>query len=358
MSQPFEPVTFAHGPTSANRFVLSPLTNQQSHSDGTLSEEEFRWLTLRAQGGFGITMTCAAHVSSRGQGFPGQLGCFSDDHLEGLTRLAAAITDAGSLAVVQLHHAGLRSPSELIGHSPVAPFDDGETGARALSTAEVEGVIEDFAQAARRCQRAGFGGVELHGAHGYLLCQFLDPERNRREDRFGGSFENRSRIFFELVEAVRSACGPDFHLAVRLSPERFGVDTSEVLELFDRLVATGEVDLIDLSLWDVFKEPIDPAYAGRRLLDLFTEHPRGVTRLAAAGKLYSGALVRAALDGGLDLVVLGRAAITDHDLPERLRHDPDAAMRDLPVSVTTLHEEAVSDRFVDYLRGWKGFVED
>ncbi|MHB1969921.1 MAG: NADH:flavin oxidoreductase [Acidimicrobiales bacterium] len=354
----FEPVTFAHGPSASNRVMLSPLTNQQSHADGTLSDEEFTWLVMRAQGGFGITATCASHVLERGQGFPGQLGCFSDDHLEGLTRLAGAIKAHGSLALVQLHHAGLRSPVELIGHSPVAPFADAETGARALSTAEVEGVVEAFAAAAQRCQRAGFDGVEIHGAHGYLLCQFLDAERNRRDDGYGGSFENRSRIFLEVVAAVRERCGEDFVLAVRLSPERFGVSTGEVVELYQRLLATGQVDIVDFSLWDVFKEPIDPAFAGRRLVELFGELERGATRLAAAGKLYAGADLRAALEVGLDLVVLGRAAITNHDFPRSLRADPDVAMRSLPVSVATLHDEGLSDRFVDYMRGWRGFVVD
>lgn len=354
----FEPVSFAHGPTAPNRVMLSPLTNQQSHADGTLSDEEFTWLVMRAEGGFGITTTCASHVLQRGQGFPGQLGCFSDDHLPGLTRLAAAIKARGSLALVQLHHAGLRSPVELTGHSPVAPFDDGETGARALTTAEVEGVVEAFAAAALRCQRAGFDGVEVHGAHGYLLCQFLDAERNRRDDRYGGTPENRSRIFLEVVEAVRERCGEGFLLAVRLSPERFGVSTAEVVELYRRLVATGQVDLIDLSLWDVFKEAIDPAFEGRRLVDLFTALDRGATRLGAAGKLYAGADLRAGLEAGLDLVVLGRAAITNHDFPRLVEADPDARMRELPVSVGTLHAEGLSDRFVDYMRGWRGFVEE
>ncbi len=109
----FEPLSFAHGPAMKNRFMLAPLTNSQSHPDGRLSDAEFHWLTMRATGGFGLTMTCAAHVQRVGQGFPGQLGIFSDDHLEGLARLAAAIKLQNSLAVVQLHHAGMRSPADL-----------------------------------------------------------------------------------------------------------------------------------------------------------------------------------------------------------------------------------------------------
>lgn len=358
MTTPFDPVTFDHGSAMRNRFMLSPLTNRQSHADGTLSDEEYRWLVKRAEGGFGLTMTCAAHVQPGGQGFAGQLGCFADDHLEGLTRLAAGIKAWGSLAMVQLHHAGMRAPSELTGHAPVAPFNDSETGARALSTGEVELVVEAFAAAALRCQRAGFDGVELHAAHSYLLCQFLDAERNVRTDRYGGSLANRSRIIFEIVALVRERCGRDFHLAVRLSPERFGVATADIVEVFGQLVGTGEVDLIDLSLWDVFKEAIDPDVAGQPLLGLFTRIDRGTVRLAAAGKLYSGADVRRAIEEGVDVVALGRAAITNHDFPTQLRDDADFAMRALPVSTHDLHREEVSDRFIDYLRGWKDFVAD
>src|SRR5262249_55298249 len=174
--------------------VLAPLTNTQSHADGRLSDDEFRWLTMRAEGGFGLTMTCASHVQRVGQGFPGQLGCWDDMHIEGLTRLAAAIKAQGSHAVVQLHHAGMRSPAALIGQQPLCPSDDAQTGARALTLPEVHRLRDDFIAAARRAEKAGFHGVELHGAHGYVLCEFLSPEINRREDEYGGSLENRSRI--------------------------------------------------------------------------------------------------------------------------------------------------------------------
>ena len=106
---------FKCGIESNNRFMLAPMTNTQSHEDGTLAEDEYRWLTMRAKGGFGITMTCASHVQEVGKGFPGQLGIFSDDHIEGHQKLSAGIKSYGSVAVVQLHHAGMRSPEELLG---------------------------------------------------------------------------------------------------------------------------------------------------------------------------------------------------------------------------------------------------
>ena len=105
----FTALSFQSGRSMPNRFMLAPLTNLQSHDDGCLSEDEFKWLSLRAQGGFGMTMTCAAFVQQNGKGFPGQLGIARDEHLPGLQRLAASIRDAGSLSIAQLHHGGMRS---------------------------------------------------------------------------------------------------------------------------------------------------------------------------------------------------------------------------------------------------------
>ena len=180
MASLFDSVPLSRGPALPNRFMLSPLTNHQSNVDGTLSDGEHHWLEMRATGGFGLVMTCASHVQRVGQGFPGQLGCFGDQHLAGLTRIADTIRAAGKVSYVQLHHAGNRSPKDLIGEAPVCPSDDAETAARALTHAEVEQLIADFVAAAVRCDKAGFDGVELHGAHGYILCQFLSPEINTR----------------------------------------------------------------------------------------------------------------------------------------------------------------------------------
>lgn len=356
MSTPFDPVTFARGPAMKNRFMLSPLTNQQSNPDGTLSDDEERWLTMRAAGGFGMTVTCASHVDPRGQGFPGQLGCFGDEHLPGLTRLAAGICAQGSVAIVQLHHAGRRAPAELIGTSPVGPADDAKSGARRLTPAEVHEVIESFVSAAARCEEAGFDGVELHGAHDYLLCEFLNAEFNDRTDDYGGSRAARFRIVDEIISGIRRRCRPDFHLGVRLSPERFGMATADVIDAFERLVATGQVDLIDLSLWDVFKQAADEEFASRPLLELFTCLDRGSVRLAVAGHLYSGSDVQRALDHGADIVAIGRAAITNHDFPRLLKADPTAAMRELPVARQVLAAEGLGPAFLDYMSNWKGFV--
>ena len=358
MSSPFDPVAFLHGPVMPNRFMLAPLTNQQSHADGTLSDDEHRWLTMRAEGGFGLTMTCAAHVQAVGQGFPGQLGVFGEQHLDGLTRLATDLNATSTVSYVQLHHAGNRAVGDVTGQQPVCPSDDPDTGARALTAHEVQQVIADFVAGARRAQQAGFHGVELHGAHGYLICQFLSAEINRRTDEYGGSLEGRSRLLFDVIAGIRRECGPGLALAVRLSPERFGMQTAEIVEVYERLVATGDVDLIDMSLWDVRRVTDQPGFDDRPLLDVFAALPRGDVRLGVAGKIHTPDDVQMVLDAGVDVPVLGRVAILHHDYPRRMQADATFAPRRAPVSRDVLAAEGVSPSFVEYLAGTFRFVAD
>lgn len=356
MSSPFDALTFARGPAMRNRFMLAPLTNRQSHPDGTISDDERRWLTMRAEGGFGLTITCAAHVHPHGQGFAGQLGIHADEHVAGLTGLATALNRAGTVSYVQLHHAGMRAPADLIGTQPVAPTDDAATGARAMTTAEVEQVAADFVAAARRAQRAGFHGVELHGAHGYLLCQFLSAELNQRTDRYGGSAANRSRLLFEIVDGIRVACGDELALGVRLSPDRFGVVTEDIVELYNGLVAGGKVDLIDLSLWDVRRIAEEGRFSGRPLLDVFAEQPRGPVRVGAAGQIHTPADVTEVLERGADIAILGRVAILHHDYPHLMAADPGFVPRQPPATAEVLTAEGVTPAFLAYLSSNFNFV--
>ncbi|MEM1416521.1 MAG: NADH:flavin oxidoreductase [Myxococcota bacterium] len=355
---PFAPLPFLRGPAMKNRFMLAPLTNTQSHDDGTLSDDERNWLVMRARGGFGVTMTCATYVQDDGKGFPGQLGIAHDAHLPGLTRLAREIREAGSLGLVQLYHGGMRAPAELIGGAPLCPSPNERKGARGMSLEEVHALRDAFVAAALRAERAGFDGVELHGAHGYVLAQFLSPTLNRRGDAYGGGLEGRTRLLLEILDEVRAQCRKDFIVGVRLSGERFGITLEEMRALSARLLADAQLDFLDLSLWDAFKEPHEEAHQGRSLLAYFTELERGDVRLGVAGKVMSAADVRRALEAGVDFVTLGRAAILHHDFPERMRADADFTPRPLPVSRATLREEGLGEAFVRYMSGWEGFVAD
>tara|TARA_B100000508_G_scaffold24343_1_gene17475 strand:- start:4465 stop:5484 length:1020 start_codon:yes stop_codon:yes gene_type:complete len=338
--------------------MLAPLTNEQSNEDGSLSDQEFHWLTKRAEGGFGLVMTCASHVQSIGKGFPGQLGIFSDELEEGHRRLAAEINSYNALSVVQLHHAGMRSPENVIGAKPVCPSDNEKTGARALQLEEVIQLRNDFITAAKRAQKWGYDGVEIHGAHGYILTQFLSSSINQRSDEYGGDLQGRSKLLFEIINGVRKACGKDFLVGVRLSPERFGMKLTEVKEIAQRIIDEGQVDFLDISLWDSFKLPEEEEHQDKTLLEHFTSLDRKNVKLTVAGNIRSGEDVKKILDSHVDFVTIGRAAILHHDFPKRVIEDPKFTPVQLPVTRTYLHNEGLSDTFVNYMKRWPDFVKE
>ena len=353
---PAAPLRFSCGKSMKNRFMLAPMTNTQSHEDGRLSEDEYQWLTMRAKGGFGLVMTCASHVQFSGKGFPGQLGIYSDEQIAGHKRLAREIKSYGSLAVIQLHHAGMRSPKELINQEPLCPSDNEKHGARAMTLKEVEALRKDFINAAIRAKKSGYDGVEVHGAHGYILTQFLSKEINHRQDHYGGNLDNRSRLLFDIIDGIRKECGSEFLIGVRLSPERFGMELSEVKEICKRLVREKKIDFLDISLWDVFKFPEQEEHQRKTLLQHFRELELADVKLTVAGKIKSGKDVQEVLASGVDFVTVGRSAILHHDFPKRVLDTPEFVPKKTPVSTKYLTEEGLGPNFIQYMRRWPGFV--
>ena len=351
-------IVFPCGLSMKNRFMLAPLTNTQSFEDGKLSDDEFTWLTLRAKGNFGITMSCASHVQEIGKGFPGQLGIFDDKHIDGLKRLTDEIRKYESLSVAQLHHAGMRSPEDIIGEKPVCPSADEETKSRSLSNEEVNFLRDDFINAAVRAKKSGYDGVELHGAHGYILCQFLSSSINKREDEYGGSLENRSRIIFEIINGIRSECGKDFLLGIRLSAERFGIKLAESKILCQKLIDDGKIDFLDISLWDSFKDPVEEEHKGKTLLQHFTELNRKEVLLTVAGNIRTGEDVDKIISSNVDFVTVGRAAILHHDFPNKVLENQNFIPIDTPSPKEHLRKEGLSEKFIEYLKVFKGFVEE
>jgi 2,4-dienoyl-CoA reductase-like NADH-dependent reductase (Old Yellow Enzyme family) len=351
-------LTFLSGKQMPNRFMLAPLTNLQSHDDGTLSEDEYNWLTMRAKGGFGLTMTCAAFAEKTGKGFDGQLGAAGDGHFDGMKRLADGIKEHGSLAYTQIVHGGMRTLEKFTGERPVCPSDNGETGARAMTLDEIKATEEAFINAAILSEKAGFDGMEIHGAHGYLLCQFLSAEINRREDDYGGSLENRTRIIDNIIAGIKQACDSSFSLALRLSPARFGVQIDEIVAYYERLCAARTLDFIDMSLWDVFQVVDEGAYEGQRLVDIFAQLDRHDTKLTVAGKITTGEDVKNVLDAGVDFVALGRAGILHHDWPQKFAADENFQSIPTPVTKAHLTTEGLGPKFVSYMSTWAGFVEE
>ncbi|KAA3596335.1 MAG: NADH:flavin oxidoreductase [Calditrichaeota bacterium] len=356
-NSPKTPIKFPCGAEMKNRFMLAPMTNCQSHEDGKLSDDELHWLTMRAKGQFGLVMTCASHVQEVGKGFSGQLGIFSDKHIEGHKKLASNIKSHGSLAVIQLHHAGMRSPEKLIKQKPVCPSVNEEFGTRELSLEEVKELRDDFIKAAIRAKESGYDGVEVHGAHGYILTQFLSSEVNLRTDEYGGSLENRARILFEIVAGIREACGKEFLLGVRLSPERVGMKLLEVKSICERFIDEGKVDFLDISLWDSFKLPEEEEHRNLSLLEHFTSLDFKNVLLTVAGKIYSGKDVSKILNQGVDFVTIGKSAILHHDFPAKVIENPNFTPIETPVTKEYLRNEGLGEKFLNYMSHWKGFVK-
>lgn len=334
------------------------MTNMQSHADGSLAEDELRWLERRAAGGFGVIETCAAHVSQDGKGWDGELGIHDDAMLPGLTRLASALTAAGAVGLVQLFHGGVRANPQLTG-APVwsaSAVEEGGVLPREATEDDIAGAIRSFRDAAVRAHKAGFQGVELHGAHGYLFGQFLSATNNRRADRWGGPFENRARLLREALRAVRAAVPASFVVGLRVSPESFGsakgIDLDETLQLA-RWAADDGVDFLHLSLWLSSKNT--DKHPEKHAITLFREVVPADLPLVVAGQIWTRTEAEALLEKGAEGVALGRSAIVNPDWPRSVE-DASWEPRRPPVSTAELIEQAVSPKFAGYLERFKGFV--
>ena len=343
-----------------NRAVVAAMTNKQSNEDGSLSDEEINWLLRRADGSFGIVTTAASHVVREGKGWDGEMGVWGDHQLQGLTRLAEGIRERGAVSLGQIFHGGMRCPQGLTGVQPVSasvnPTSDSDTGeTRALEDSEIEELVEAFAAAAARCEKAGFDGVEIHGAHGYLICQFLGLQTNRREDRWGGPLENRARFLLNIIERIRQVTSEDFLLGVRISPEynNIGVMLEDSLDLVDMLVKSG-IDYLHISCWDCFTPPThydDP----RMLTEIFAERLANRLPMISCGAVWSTAQAQQVMDQGADLVAVARSAIGHADWASNLG-DLDYDPQRPPFTTAHLESQGLSPKFVEYMRAWKGFI--
>jgi 2,4-dienoyl-CoA reductase-like NADH-dependent reductase (Old Yellow Enzyme family) len=267
--------------TFANRVFVSPMC-EYSSTDGYANDWHFVHLGSRAVGGAGLVLTEATAVLPEGRISPQDLGIWKDDHIEPLARIVRFISEQGSVAGMQLAHAGRKAstyrpgagngaipPSEGGWNNVVAPsalpFEDKYPMPQALSIDGIENIVTAFAAAARRACEAGIRVIEIHAAHGYLIHEFLSPLSNHRKDSYGGSFENRTRILREVVTAVRGAWPERAPLFVRISATDWidgGWDIQQSVELARQLGRLG-VDLIDCSSGGNVlqaKIPVGPGY--------------------------------------------------------------------------------------------------
>jgi 2,4-dienoyl-CoA reductase-like NADH-dependent reductase (Old Yellow Enzyme family) len=260
---------------------------------------------------------------------------------------------------VQIFHGGLRAPASLIGEEPWSSSDSPPPDvARAATATDIARVQLEFRDAALLAHRAGFDGVELHGAHGYLFGQFLSATMNVRQDAWGGSFEGRARLLRETLRLVRGAVPDRFVMGVRISPEDWGnakgLDLDESLTLA-RWLADDGADFLHVSLWDAKKntKKRPEAHAVPLFRDVL---PREVA-LVVAGNVWTRADAEELLAKGASAVAVGRAAIANPDWATRVA-DPAWEPRRPPLTIAELRERGLNETFAGYMRRWKGFVAD
>lgn len=313
-----------------NRIGVSPMC-QYSSEDGFATDWHLTHLGSRAVGGAGVVIAEATAVTADGRISPGDLGIWKDEHVEGLARCARFIEAQGAVAGIQLAHAGRKAstpapwngsgtlPPEEGGWRPLrAPsaiaFSDAYAEPEALSEEGIAEVVRAFANGARRALEAGFRVVELHAAHGYLLHQFLSPLSNHRTDRYGGTFENRTRLTCETVDAVRAVWPDHLPLFIRISATDWaegGWDLEDSVRLSTLLRERG-VDLVDCSsggLVPGVRIPIGPGYQAHFAEEI---RRRAAIPTAAVGMINEADQAdRIIREGGADLVLLARQMLRD-----------------------------------------------
>lgn len=325
----FETFRLPSGATLKNRLVMAPMTNFASHEDGSVSDEEVNYY-IRRSGGAGMVITACAYVQAGGKGFPGEFGSDRDELVPSLKRLASAIQGQGALAVLQIFHGGRQCPPALLPDGqPVSasavPAEQrgGTVVPRQLEDAEIEGIIRDFGESTRRAIEAGFDGVEIHGANGYLIQQFFSPHTNRREDRWGGSLENRLAFPLAIVEEVKRTIKEHarrpFVLGYRFSPEEPetpGITMAETFRLIDELADRG-LDYLHVSLqefWSLARRGAPE----RPRIDLIRERVGDKVPLIGVGSLYKAEDALKARTSGIPLIALGRPLIIDPDWVQKV----------------------------------------
>ncbi|WP_078433441.1 NADH-dependent flavin oxidoreductase [Metabacillus halosaccharovorans] len=328
--------TLPNGIQLKNRIVMAPMTNFSSNPDGTVTDAEVNYYARRSKG-VSMVITACTYVTPNGKGFHGEFGADTDEMISSLKKLAKNIKDQGAKAVLQIFHGGRMCPPELVPNGEIVSASDipAEKGGvstdepdvkpRPLTETEVEEIIHAFGETTRRAIEAGFDGVEIHGANGYLIQQFFSPHSNRREDRFGGSLEKRMTFPLAVVDSVKKAvqehAKTPFIVGYRFSPEEPetpGITMDETLVLVDALSDKG-LDYLHVSLMDFFSTPrrgVEDLTKTR--IDYLKETINNRVPLIGVGSIYTAEDARNAFASGIPLLALGRELIIDPDWVQKI----------------------------------------
>ncbi|MED4456332.1 NADH-dependent flavin oxidoreductase [Metabacillus fastidiosus] len=335
------PYTFSKGMELKNRIIMAPMTNFSSNPDGTVTDTEVDYYARRSKG-VSMVITACTYVTPNGKGFHGEFGGDSDEMIPSLKKLAKGIKDQGAKAVLQIFHGGRMCPPELVPNGEIVSASDipaerggvsteePEVKPRALTESEVEEIIHAFGESTRRAIEAGFDGVEIHGANGYLIQQFFSPHSNRREDQFGGSLEKRLTFPLAVVDAVKNAvekhAESPFIIGYRFSPEEPetpGLTMEDTLVLIDTLADKG-LDYLHVSLTEFFSKPRrGVADLNKTRIEYLLEAINNRVPLIGVGSIYTAENAHKAFAAGVPLLALGRELIIDPDWVQKVAEGKD-----------------------------------
>lgn len=325
----FQSYTLNNGITLKNRLVVAPMTHYASNPDGCLSEEETHFLEGRAEN-FGMFITAATLVSPEGKAFVGQPEAVNETHLESLKQVAKLIQNQGAKAILQIHHGGRLAQKALIGdHDIVVPFvnqaEKSDNDLHELTSLEIEKIIEAFANATDLAIRAGYDGVEIHGANNYLIQQFYSAKTNQRQDQWGGSLEKRMRFPLAIVDAVMAIKDAhkreDFIVGYRFSPEEPGDQGLTMVETFALVDALVEKPLqyLHISLWDFFKEARRGGEGSLTRMQLIHDRIAGKLPLIGVGNLFTAEDVIEAFETGwAEFIAVGKTVMINPNFATKI----------------------------------------
>ena len=248
----FEPLKLK-GISLKNRLVMPPMATGMATEDGEATERHIKHYTARARGGAGLIIVEHTYVAKNGKASNGQMGLYDDKLIPSLKRLVETIHAEGTKVVIQLTHAGSKAPGKITGEQPVGASDvmtpNGSEVPRPLTVPEIKTLTTDFSEAARRAMAAGFDSIELHGAHGYLLGQFLSPYTNKRSDAYGGDLAGRLLFPLEVIKEVKTRLGENVPLFYRFGADDMteGGLTRQEAKLAAQHLEQEGVDVLDIS---------------------------------------------------------------------------------------------------------------